>query len=35
VAGLLEYKIIVSLPVAESLLRRRLYGIGMRKVKVV
>jgi hypothetical protein len=35
VAGLLEYKIIVSLPVAESILRRRLYGIGLQRIKVV
>ena len=35
VAGLLEYKVIITLPVAESLLRRRLYGIGLRKVKVI
>lgn len=33
--GLLEYKIIVSLPVAESILRRRFYGIGLRKMEVV
>lgn len=35
VAGLLEYKVIITLPVAESLLRRRLYGIGLRRVKVI
>lgn len=35
VAGLLEHKVIVTLPVAEGLLRRRLYGIGLRRVKVV
>lgn len=35
VAGLLEYKVIVSLPAAESLLRRRLYGIGLQRIKVV
>ncbi|RDY27784.1 hypothetical protein [Lachnotalea glycerini] len=35
VAGLLEHKVIVTLPVAESILRRRLYGIGLRRVKVV
>lgn len=34
VGGLLEYKVIVSLPVAESLLRRRMYGIGLKKVMV-
>lgn len=35
VAGLLEYKVIITLPVAESLLRRRLYGIGLQRVKVI
>ena len=35
VAGLLEYKVIVSLPVTESLLRRRLYGIGLQRIKVI
>lgn len=35
VAGLLEYKVIVSFPVAESLLRRRFYGVGFQKVKVM
>ena len=35
VDGLLEYKVIITLPVAESLLRRRLYGIGLRRVKVI
>jgi len=34
VGGLLEHKVIVSLPVAESLLRRRMYGIGLKKVMV-
>lgn len=34
VEGLLEYKVVISLPVAESLLRRRLYGIGLKKVEV-
>lgn len=34
VGGLLEYKVIVSLPVAESLLRRRFYGIELKKVTV-
>ncbi len=33
--GLLEYKIIVSLPVAESILRRRFYGIELRKMEVI
>lgn len=35
VGGLLEYKLIIALPVAESLLRRRFYGIGLRRVKVM
>lgn len=35
VMPLLEYKVIISLPVAESLLRRRFYGIGLKKVKVI
>lgn len=34
VDGLLEYKVMISLPVAESLLRRRLYGIGLCKIEV-
>lgn len=34
VGGLLEYKVIVSLPVAESLLRRRMYGIELKKIIV-
>lgn len=32
--GLLEYKVIVSMPVAESILRRRLYGVELRKIEV-
>ncbi len=32
--GLLEYKVIVSLPVAESILRRRLYGVEFQKIEV-
>lgn len=35
IAGLLEYRIGVSLPVAESILRRRLYGVALRKMEVV
>ncbi len=35
VTPLLEYKVIISLPVAESLLRRRFYGIGLKRVKVI
>lgn len=34
VGGLLEDKVIISLSVAESLLRRSLYGIGLQKVEV-
>lgn len=34
IANILEYKIIVSLPVAESILRRRLYGIDLKRVEV-
>lgn len=34
VKGLVESKIIITLPVAESLLRRKLYGIGLEKVEV-
>lgn len=33
--GLTEYRIAVSMPVAESILRRRLYGVGLRKMEVV
>lgn len=33
-AGCLEYKIIVSMPVAESILRRRFYGVGLKKLEV-
>lgn len=32
---LLEYRIVVSLPVAESILRRRFYGVELRKMEVV
>lgn len=34
-SGLLEYKVAVSLPVAESILRRRFYGVELRKMEVV
>lgn len=30
----LEYKVVVSMTVAESILRRRLYGIGLKKLEV-
>lgn len=30
-----EYKAVVSLPVAESILRRRLYGVELRRLEVV
>lgn len=33
--GIIEYKVIVSMPVAESILRRRMYGIGLQKIEVV
>lgn len=33
-SGCLEYKIIVSMPVAESILRRRFYGVGLKKLEV-
>lgn len=35
IQGILENKVIVSLPAAESILRRKLYGIGFEKVKVI
>lgn len=34
-SGLLEYKIVVSLPMVESILRRRLYGVELTKLEVV
>lgn len=34
VGGILENRIVISLAVAESLLRRELFGIGLEKVKV-
>lgn len=33
--GLLEYKVIVSVAAAESILRRRFYGIGLREIEVL
>lgn len=33
--GLLEYKVVVSMPVAESILRRRFYGVGLQKIEVI
>ena len=33
--GIIEYKVIVSMPVAESILRRRMYGAGLQKIEVV
>lgn len=35
VSGLQEYKVCISLPVAESLLRRRIYGVGLQKIKLI
>lgn len=35
VSGLLEYKVMVSLPLAESILRRRFYGVRLRKAEVI
>lgn len=34
IGGILEYKVVVSLPAAESILRRRPYGVGLRKIEV-
>lgn len=34
VGGLLEYKVAVSLPVAESILRRRPYGVSLQRIEV-
>lgn len=33
--GIIEYKVIVTMPVAESILRRRMYGVGLQKIEVV
>lgn len=33
-SGCLEYKVIVSMPVAESIMRRRFYGVGLKKLEV-
>ena len=35
IGNILEYKVIVSLPVAESILRRRFYGVELRKSEVI
>lgn len=35
IPGLVEYKVVVSLPVAEGILRRRCYGVGLRRLEVV
>ncbi len=32
--GILEYKVVVSLPVAESILRRRPYGVSLQRIEV-
>lgn len=34
IGGLLEYKVAVSLPVAESILRRRPYGVSLQRIEV-
>lgn len=34
ISGLQEYKVVVSLPVAESIMRRRFYGVSLRKIEV-
>ena len=34
IGGLLEYKVAVSLPVAESVLRRRPYGVSLQRIEV-
>lgn len=35
IPGLVEYRVVVSLPVAEGILRRRCYGVGLRRLEVV
>lgn len=35
IPGILEYKVIVSMPVAESILRRRYYGVALKEAEVV
>jgi len=34
IGGILEYKVAVSLPVAESILRRHLYGVSLQRIEV-
>ncbi len=34
IGGILEYKVVVALPVAESILRRRPYGVSLQRVEV-
>lgn len=34
VGGIAEDRVVISLPVAESILRRRMYGIGIRRAEV-
>ncbi len=34
IGGILEYKVAVSLPVAESILRRRPYGVSLQRIEV-
>lgn len=34
IGGILEYKVAVSLPVAESVLRRRPYGVSLQRIEV-
>lgn len=35
VGGIKVHKVIVTLPVAESLLRRSIYGMSLKEVKVI
>lgn len=35
IGNILEYKVAVSLPAAESILRRRFYGVELRKLEVI
>lgn len=34
ISGLQEYKVAVSLPAAESIMRRRFYGVSLRRIEV-
>ena len=34
VGGILEYKAVVNLPAAESVMRRRLYGVSLQRIEV-